>query len=78
MSSCVDRAGVAARGNDALPLYDLGVLRDDQARDTEALAAYEAALACNPALAEGHYNLALLCEMLARPRDAIRHTARYR
>lgn len=74
----VYRAGVATCGDDALLFYNLGVLLDDQARDGEALVAYEAALACDPALADGHYNLALLCERLARPRDAIRHMARYR
>ena len=32
----------------------------------------------NPALADCHYNLALLYEELKRPKDAIRHMAQYR
>ena len=40
--------------------------------------AYEAALAGDPGLADCHYNLALLYEKLRKPKDAIRHMARYR
>jgi tetratricopeptide (TPR) repeat protein len=47
-------------------------------RGADAMAAYEAALRADPGLADCHYNLALLCEKLARPKDAIRHMARYR
>ena len=39
---------------------------------------YEAALDARPRFADCHYNLALLCEALGRPRDAIRHMAHYR
>jgi tetratricopeptide (TPR) repeat protein len=39
---------------------------------------YEMALRANPALADCHYNLALLCEELNRPKEAIRHMAQYR
>jgi tetratricopeptide (TPR) repeat protein len=42
------------------------------------MAAYELALRVDPDLADCHYNLALLCEKLARPKEAIRHMARYR
>jgi hypothetical protein len=42
------------------------------------MAAYEAALRGNPGLADCHYNLALLCEKLGKPKDAIRHMSRYR
>ena len=40
--------------------------------------AYTSALRADPALADGHYNLALLYEKLKKPKDAIRHMARYR
>ena len=59
-------------------LYNLGVLLDDMDRKPEAVAAYEAALQRDPSLADCHYNLSLLCETLAKPKEAIRHMARYR
>jgi tetratricopeptide (TPR) repeat protein len=65
-------------GNDPMLLYNLGVLLDDMDRGAEAMEAYELALRVDPDLADCHYNLALLCERLARPKDAIRHMARYR
>jgi tetratricopeptide (TPR) repeat protein len=72
------RAGLHACGNDPVLLFNLGVLLEDMERAREALVAYELAVRGDPDLADGHYNLALLCEKLARPRDAIRHMARYR
>ena len=74
----VYREGIKGCGNDPLLLYNLGVLLDDMDRRTEAVEAYEAALASDPGLADCHFNLALLCEKLARPKEAIRHMARYR
>jgi tetratricopeptide (TPR) repeat protein len=65
-------------GPDPVLLYNLGVLLHDLDRIDEAIAAYEAALAGNPELADCHYNLALLYEERNRPRDAIRHMGRYR
>ena len=65
-------------GNDALLLYNFGVLLDDMDRKVEAMAAYQLALRGDPALADCHYNLALLYEELERPKDAIRHMAQYR
>jgi tetratricopeptide (TPR) repeat protein len=47
-------------------------------RKAEAMGAYEAALRGNPRLADCHYNLALLCEELQKPKEAIRHMAQYR
>ena len=67
-----------ACGNDPLLLYNLGVLLDDMDRLIPAMEAYEAALTADPDLADGHYNLALLFEKLEKPKDAIRHMARYR
>jgi tetratricopeptide (TPR) repeat protein len=65
-------------GSSPVLLYNLGVLLDDMDRRTQAMEAYEAALAADPGMAECHYNLALLCEKLEKPKDAIRHMARYR
>jgi tetratricopeptide (TPR) repeat protein len=72
------REGIAACGGDPLLLYNLGVLLADMSRKSEAAEAYEAALRERPGFADCHYNLALLCEELDKPRDAIRHMARYR
>lgn len=74
----VYRAAVAACGNDAVLLFNLGVLLEDMGRADAALAAYEDALRSDADLADGHYNLALLFEKLKRPKDALRHMARYR
>ena len=72
------REGLAARADDPLLHYNLAVLLEDLKRKDEAVQAYQAALRCDPRMADGHYNLALLYEELARPRDAIRHMAQYR
>ncbi len=74
----VYRDGIDACGDDPVLLFNLGVLLDDMKRLTEAMDAYSAALRADPTLADGHYNLALLCEKLGKPKDAIRHLARYR
>ncbi|HEX8009780.1 MAG TPA: tetratricopeptide repeat protein [Casimicrobiaceae bacterium] len=74
----VYREAVKPCGSDPVLLYNLGVLLDDMDRQAEAAEAYEAALAMDPGLADAHYNLALVYEKLERPRQAIRHMARYR
>jgi tetratricopeptide (TPR) repeat protein len=74
----VYREAMKTCGKNPVLLYNLGVLLDDMDRRTQAMEAYEAALAADPSLAECHYNLALLCEKLEKPKDAIRHMARYR
>ena len=43
-----------------------------------ALEAYQAAVGEDPALADGHYNLARLYESLGQPQHAIRHLGQYR
>lgn len=68
----------AATSNDAVLMYNLGVLLDEQHRSAEALEAYQAAIASDPDFADAHYNLGLLYDLLERPKDAIRHMARYR
>jgi Tetratricopeptide repeat len=74
----VYREAIKACGDDSILLFNLGVLLDDMKRWPEAMDAYAQALRADPALADGHYNLALLCERLSKPQDAIRHMARYR
>jgi hypothetical protein len=54
------------------------VLLQDLQRPRDAMQAYTGALEGDPRLADCHYNLALLCEELKMPRDAIRHMAHYR
>lgn len=72
------RDALAAYGSDPVLLFNLGVLLEDMGRIPAAVEAYEAALRSDPALADGHYNLALLFEKLRKPREAIRHMSHYR
>jgi tetratricopeptide (TPR) repeat protein len=53
-------------------------LLEDLGRKAEAFEAYKFAVRADPQLADAHYNLALLCDELKRPMDAIRHMAQYR
>jgi tetratricopeptide (TPR) repeat protein len=73
----VYREALAHHSNATL-LFNLGALLDDLNRRPEAIASYEAALRLDPGFADSHYNLALLYEDLGKPRDALRHMARYR
>ncbi|HLX22353.1 MAG TPA: tetratricopeptide repeat protein [Usitatibacter sp.] len=72
------REALTACGTHAVVLYNLAVLLEDMDRGAEAIEVYEQALHSDPELADGHYNLALLYERLGKPRQAIRHMARYR
>jgi len=74
----VYREAIKACGSEPLLLFNLGVLLGDMERKIEAKEAYEAALRSDPRLADCHYNLALLCEELRKPKEAIRHLAQYR
>ena len=74
----VYRQAIKSCGDDPVLLYNLGVLLDDMKRWTEAMDAYARALRVDPDMADAHYNLALVCEKLGKPKDAIRHMARYR
>jgi hypothetical protein len=51
----VYREAISRCGNDPILLYNLGVLLDDQDRLTDAVDAYEAALASDPGFADCHY-----------------------
>ena len=74
----VYRAAIEDNGMDAVLYYNLGVLLEDMDRKGEAMDVYRSALRRDPDLADCHYNLALLCEEFGKPKDAIRHMARYR
>jgi tetratricopeptide (TPR) repeat protein len=77
-AEAVYRKALDAHGPEPLLLYNLGVLLQDLGRNADAAEAYRAALHGDPGMADCHYNLALLCEALARPQEAIRHMAQYR
>ena len=49
-----------------------------RAREREALAAYERALALDSTLADAHYNAGMLLEALGDAQAAIRHFSAYR
>jgi tetratricopeptide (TPR) repeat protein len=77
-AEAVYRKALDAHGPDPLLLYNLGVLLQDLGRNADAAETYRAALHGDPGMADCHYNLALLCEALERPQEAIRHMAQYR
>jgi tetratricopeptide (TPR) repeat protein len=72
------REALSACGEDAVLLYNLGIVLEDLERKPEAATLYERALKVDPSFADCHYNLALLCESLGKPQEAIRHMAQYR
>jgi tetratricopeptide (TPR) repeat protein len=65
-------------GPDATLLFNTGVLLEDLRRISEAMDAYRAAIEIDPAFADAHYNLALLCRRAGREQEAIRHMSEYR
>ena len=74
----VYRQAIESCGDDPVLLFNLGVLLEDMKRGAEAMDAYARAVRAEPAMADAHYNLALVCEKLGKPKEAIRHMARYR
>jgi len=64
--------------SDPYALYELGVQLEQAGRKLEALEVYKAALQQDPRMADCCYHLALLCEELKKPREAIRYMAQYR
>jgi tetratricopeptide (TPR) repeat protein len=72
------REGLEACGEDAVLLYNLGIVLEDLERKEDAVAMYERALGADAAFADCHYNLALLYETLGKAQQAIRHMAQYR
>ena len=65
-------------GADPLLLFNQAVLLEDVGKTAAALEAYRGALAADPDLADGHYNIARLYESLGKPQHAIRHLGEYR
>jgi len=78
-----DPAGAEAvyRGgdeSDPILCFNLGVLLEDLARTSEAISAYQMALASDPTLSDAHFNLARLYELAGDDRAALRHLLAYR
>jgi tetratricopeptide (TPR) repeat protein len=79
------RLAICADPSIALYWFNLGVVVEDQGRIAEAIAAYEHALSLDARLADAHFNLARLYELVGRSRSdelvlrrAVRHLVRYR
>lgn len=62
-----------ALGPDPTVGFNLGVALDGLGRPREAVEAYRAALALDPAHRDAHYNLSLLHERLGERSEALRH-----
>ena len=79
------RLAICAQPSIALYWFNLGVSVEDQGRSSEAIEAYEHAIALDPKHADAHFNLARLLEVVGRRsndelvlRRAVRHLVRYR
>jgi tetratricopeptide (TPR) repeat protein len=59
-------------------VFNLAVLLEDLARESDAILAYREALALDPQLADAHFNLARLYEHARNPQSALRHLLAYR
>jgi tetratricopeptide (TPR) repeat protein len=67
------------RGETSATLYfNAGVLFDDLGRHADAIGAYRKALAHEPAMADAHFNLALIYERGGERQAAFRHLLAYR
>jgi tetratricopeptide (TPR) repeat protein len=69
---------LAAEHSSALLSFNVALLLEDLNRDDEAVGAYLAALALEPAMQEAHFHLSALHERQQRPREALRHLLAYR
>ncbi|HSL69102.1 MAG TPA: tetratricopeptide repeat protein [Longimicrobiales bacterium] len=65
-------------GPHATAAYNLGIALEDLHHHEEAMQAYRAALHMAPLLAEAHFNLARLCEVMGDSLSAIRHFKTYK
>jgi tetratricopeptide (TPR) repeat protein len=77
-AEAVYRRGLRECGPNAVLLFNLGVVLEDLDRIDEAIEAYQRAIAENPNMADGHFNLARLYEMQGKEQHAIRHLGQYR
>ncbi len=77
-AEAVYRRALEQVGPEPLLLFNQGVLLEDLGRTDAALAAYQGAVAADPDLADGHYNLARLYESRGEPQHALRHLGQYR
>lgn len=75
-----DAEGVyrAAQEPDPLLTFNMGVVLEDLERESEAIAAYHAALVLDPSLADAHFNLARLYERARDAKASFRHMLAYR
>ncbi|MCX5745794.1 MAG: tetratricopeptide repeat protein [Proteobacteria bacterium] len=81
------RLAICGDGAVALYWFNLGVVAEDRGRIAEAVAAYERALELDPDMADAHYNMARLFELVGRATGAwgdaaisraIRHLSQYK
>jgi DNA-binding transcriptional MerR regulator len=72
------RRAIDQCGPDPVLLFNHGVLLEDVGNTGDALRAYHAALEEDPGLADCHYNLARLYQVLGQRQHAIRHYGQYR
>lgn len=63
---------------EATAAYNLGVALQDLERLSEAAEAYETALRADPGLADAHFNVAGVYELLGQGKSALRHLKAYR
>ena len=77
-SLAVYERAVAQAGADAVLLFNRGVLLEDLGDSGAALESYQRALEEDPDLADCHYNLARLYEVMGKQQHAIRHLGQYR
>ncbi len=62
---------------DATLLFNIAVLMEDLARESEAVKYYQDALVHDPGLADAHFNLAMLQERRGEAQSAYRHLLAY-
>lgn len=74
----VYRRALQECGAEPLLLFNLGVVLEDLGRIDDAIEAYQSAIAEDPTLADGHFNLARLYEAQGKEQHAIRHLGQYR
>lgn len=74
----VYRRALKECGADPILMFNLGVVLEDLGQAGDAIEAYQSAIAADPTLADGHFNLARLYESLGKEQHAIRHLGQYR